>query len=170
MIASLALPALALLSRSAADDWPQWRGPNGNNHAADGTNIPLHWDLATGRNIHWKVKLPGRGHSTPIVIEDGIFMTTSDGDKQTQSLLKVQRDTGLIVDQWVVHRGTIPQRIHSNNSHASPSPAFNGEYLYVAFHTDDAIWLTAMTPTGRELWKKKVCDFQTVCLQVWLRR
>ena len=148
-----------------ADDWPQWRGPNGDNHAAAETDVPLRWDLQAGRNIDWKVKLPGRGHSTPIVIEDGIFMTAADPQAGTQSLVKVDRETGLVVDQWVLHRGTLPKRIHGKNTHASPSPVFDGDKIIVAFHTDDAIWLTAMTPDGREEWRKKVCNFKPTVYQ-----
>jgi outer membrane protein assembly factor BamB len=143
-----------------ADQWPQWRGPNGDNHAASGSKVPLKWDFQSGNNIHWKLKIPGRGHSTPIVIEDGIFMTTADKQLQTQSLIKVERETGLVLDQWVIHRGTLPRNIHGNNSHASPSPAFDGERVIVSFYTDDAIWLTAMTTSGRQEWKRKVCDFK----------
>lgn len=148
-----------------ADDWPQWRGLGGNNHAAEGTDVPTRWNLSNGENIQWKVKLPGRGHSSPAIIDDGIFMTAADAATQTQSVLKVQRDTGLIVDQWVIHRGTLPARIHPKNSHASPSPAFDGERIYVSFHTDDAIWLTAITTNGRIVWKKKVCNFKPSAFQ-----
>ncbi len=150
---------------ASADDWPQWRGPEGNNHAAEGTHVPLRWNLDNGENVHWKVKLAGRGHSTPIVIEDGIFMTSCDTERETQSLLKVERETGLIVDQWVIHRGSLPRRIHPKNTHASPSPAFDGENIIVAFYTDDAIWVTAMTPKGREVWSKRVGDFKPSSFQ-----
>lgn len=153
------------LSSVRADDWPQWRGIAGNNHAAEGTTVPLRWNLANGKNVQWKIKLSGRGHSTPIVIEDGIFMTASDAEKQTQSLLKVERETGLIVDQWVIHRGTFPLRIHPKNTHASPSPAFDGENILVAFYTNGAIWVTAMTPQGRQVWNKRVCDFNPSSFQ-----
>jgi outer membrane protein assembly factor BamB len=159
--AIVALPLLPV----AADDWPQWRGPDGNNHAAEGTIVPLRWNLSNGKNVHWKIKLSGRGHSTPIVIEDGIFMTAADAENQTQFLLKVERETGLVVDQWVIHRGTFPKRIHPKNTHASPSPAFDGENIIVAFYTDDAIWVTSMTPQGRQVWKKKVCDFKPSSFQ-----
>lgn len=150
---------------AAADDWSGWRGPQGNNHAAEGTAVPLRWNVSSGENVQWKVKLAGRGHSTPIVIKDGIFMTSSDMENETQSLLKVERDSGLIVDQWVIHRGTLPRRIHPKNSHASPSPAFNGENVFVSFYTDDAIWVTATTPEGREVWKQRVGDFNPSSFQ-----
>ncbi len=153
----IAIPALA--------DWPNWRGPNGDNHASDQTIAPLRWDLDSGLNVIWKTPLPGRGHSTPVVIEDMVFLTTSDTEKQTQSLLKFNRTNGRLVDQWVLHRGTLPERIHYNNSHASPTPAYDGEKLFVVFHTADAIWLTAVTTSGREVWKKKVCDFKPSAFQ-----
>ena len=157
LAATLTLVSVSVLT---ADDWPQWRGPEGNNHAAEGTKVPLRWNLSSGENVQWKVKIAGRGHSTPIVIGDGIYMTTSDEREQTQSLLKVARDTGLIVDQWVLHRRTLPRMIHSKNSHASPSPAFDGENIFVSFYTNDAIWVTAMTPTGRQVWRSRVSEFK----------
>ena len=150
---------------SRGDDWPGWRGPNGNNHAAEKTVTPIRWDLDTGVNIVWKTPLPGRGHSSPVVIQDSIFLTTADDSDQSQSLLKFDRDSGRLVDQWVIHRGTLPRVIHPNNSHASPTPVWNGENLFVAFHTNDAIWLTAITPSGREVWKKRVCEFRPSAFQ-----
>ncbi|NND98006.1 MAG: PQQ-binding-like beta-propeller repeat protein [Pirellulaceae bacterium] len=145
---------------ACGDEWPQWRGPSGDNHASENTAVPLRWDLASSSNIHWKIKLPGRGHSTPIVIDEGIFMTTSDPEAGTQAVVKVEGATGLIVDQWVIHRNTLPKQIHPNNSHASPSLAFDGERIFALFHTDDALWLTAMTTSGRQEWSKRVCAFK----------
>lgn len=143
-----------------ADNWPSWRGPEGNNHAAEETRAPLRWDLETGQNIVWKTPLPGRGHSSPIVIEDAIFLTTAEQSVGTQSLLKLDRESGRLIDQWVLHQGTLPRRIHGNNSHASPTPVYDGENLFVSFYTGDAIWMTAITTDGQTVWKKKVCDFQ----------
>lgn len=147
------------------ENWPCWRGPNGDNHASDETDVPLRWDLDSGRNIDWKTPLPGRGHSSPIVVQDAIYLTTSEQEAQTQSLLKLDRTSGRLIDQWIVHRGTLPRRIHSNNSHASPTPAFDGDNLFVVFHTNDAIWLTAMTTSGREIWSKQVCEFKPLAFQ-----
>ncbi len=148
-----------------ADDWPSWRGPDGNNHAAEGEDAPLQWDFNSGESILWKTRIPGRGHSTPVIVEDAIFLTTCDESQQTQSLLKLNRQSGRLIDQWVLHRGTLPERIHPNNSHASSTPAFDGEKLFVVFHTDNAIWLTAMSMSGRRVWQKKVCDFRPSAFQ-----
>lgn len=158
---------LGTLSRDLAhgQDWMAWRGPEGNNHAPDETDAPLRWNLQTGHNIAWKTAIPGRGHSTPIFVGDSIYLTTADDQRGTQSLLKFNRETGRLMDQWVLHQGTLPRRIHPNNSHASPTPASDGEHIFVAFHTDDAIWVTALTQDGQEAWKTRVCSFQPSSFQ-----
>ncbi len=147
------------------NDWPQWRGPEGNNHAAPGVNLPRKWDLNSDQNIAWTTSLPGEGHSTPIVVADGIFMTTSDREEQTQSVLKLDRDSGRLHDRWVVHRGNLPGRIHPKNTHASPSAAYDGERLFVSFYNDDAIWVTALTTEGRRLWQRRVAEFKPAAFQ-----
>ena len=161
----LLLSAGALAQQSNAEDWPCWRGPRGNNHASDETDAPIRWDLESGENIVWKTAIPGRGHSSPVIIKDSIFLTTGQQSDQTQSLLKLDRESGRLMDQWVLHRDMLPSRNHPNNSYASPTPAFDGESLFVAFHTGDAIWVTAMTTLGREVWKTRVCDFQPAAFQ-----
>ena len=58
----------------ALDDWPQWRGPLATG-VAPNANPPMEWNDT--KNIRWKVELPGKGHSTPIVWRDFIFLTTA---------------------------------------------------------------------------------------------
>lgn len=154
-----------ITTSSYGEDWATWRGPQGNNHAPEQTDAPIRWNLESGHNIAWKTPLPGRGHSTPIFVGDSIFLTTSDVERGTQSLLKLNRQTGRLTDQWVLHRGTLPARIHPNNSHASPTPTSNGEHVFVSFHTNDAIWLTAMTRDGREVWKSRVSEFKPTAFE-----
>ena len=59
---------------SAADDWPQWRGPLGTGEAP-GMTPPVHWSET--RNVRWKVRLPGLGHSTPLIGDDTLYVTTA---------------------------------------------------------------------------------------------
>lgn len=148
-----------------SDTWPCWRGSGGDNHAAAASDGPLKWDLDTNENIRWKTPLPGRGHSSPVVLENTIFLTTADAADQTQSLLKLDRRTGKLIDQWVIHRGTLPARIHPNNSHASPTLAFDGEHLFVVFYTNDSIVLTKLTQMGRQVWQKRVSEFKPARFQ-----
>ena len=76
----LMFPLGIIHPRASADNWPCWRGPEGNNHASEETHAPIRWDLESGQNIVWKTALPGRGHSSPVVIEDAIFLTTAEHD------------------------------------------------------------------------------------------
>lgn len=147
-------------AENPASVWPQWRGPDGDNHASDDAALPLRWDCSTGEGIAWKTKLPGRGHSTPIFTPEGIFLTTADSDAGTQSVLQIDAESGRLLRETVVHRGTLPSQIHPKNSHASPSMAYDGERLFASFHTDDAIVVTALSPDGTQQWKRRVCEYR----------
>jgi hypothetical protein len=68
----LLLP-LFLLTAGAAD-WPEFRGPTGQGHASE-EGLPLEWD--EGRNIAWKIPVPGRGWSSPVVAGGRVWLTTS---------------------------------------------------------------------------------------------
>src|SRR6185369_5945411 len=63
-----------------ADNWPEWRGPAGTGVATE-QNLPLHW--SNNQNIHWRVPLPERGSSTPIVWDQRIFLTQAVNDRRT---------------------------------------------------------------------------------------
>src|SRR5882724_873099 len=73
----LCLFLLAAFSTMAAAEpktnWSQWRGPEGNGVSSE-TNLPAEWNAS--RNIKWKTPIPGRGHSSPIVWDNRIFLTT----------------------------------------------------------------------------------------------
>src|SRR5262249_18581918 len=66
---------------ASADDWPQFRGPNGSATSPD-KQLPVEW--GTDKNIAWKVKLPGYAWSCPVVWGDKVFVTTAVTDKQTK--------------------------------------------------------------------------------------
>ena len=61
-------------SRDGAANWPQWRGPQ-NAGVSEEKNLPTEW--GADKNVVWKTALPGRGHSSPIVWDNRIFLTTS---------------------------------------------------------------------------------------------
>jgi hypothetical protein len=67
---------LAVAQNPAGYDkyWHQWRGPQMNGASSNG-NPPLEWSET--KNIKWKVAIPGRGHSTPIIWENRIFILTA---------------------------------------------------------------------------------------------
>src|SRR4051794_31921967 len=77
--ASLVVFALLSLLASAAD-WPAWRGPTADGVTPE-TNLPLNWSAT--ENVKWKVALPERGNSTPIVSGDRVFVTQAAGERRT---------------------------------------------------------------------------------------
>jgi len=70
------LPALAgfSASRAASQDWPQWRGPEANG-VAHGANPPTEWNEE--KNVRWKVEVPGRGHASPVVWKDRVYLLSA---------------------------------------------------------------------------------------------
>src|SRR5689334_5099166 len=64
---------LALSGSARAGDWPGWRGPRGDG-VSDERDVPVKWSAT--ENIAWKTPIPGKGHSSPIVWGDRVFVTT----------------------------------------------------------------------------------------------
>src|SRR5688500_17114205 len=100
----LSLLLIAVISSSLAaaepetENWPGWRGPRGDGSSLE-TNVPTEWDGPSGKNVAWKTPIPGKGHSSPIVWEDKVFVATfveGDGKEQQPDrlLLCLDRRTG----------------------------------------------------------------------------
>lgn len=157
-IAVLALLLPAVTCRG--EDWPQWRGPTGDNHAPAGATAPVEWSEESG--LAWKTAIPGRGHSSPTLVGDRIYLTTADEAEQTQSLLILDRKTGRLINQVEAHRGGFPERIHPNNTHASPTVASDGRRVFALFLNNDAAYVTAYDLFGNRLWQKRVGGFDPV--------
>ncbi len=150
------LAALLLLIATqtwAKDDWPGWRGPNGNGIAESDQQPPTEW--SESKNIVWKSPIPGRGHSSPTVFGDRIVLTSADAKTQTQSVLCFDRKTGKSLWTTKISQGGFPGSIHNNNTHATPTVAFDGERLYATFYHNEIVQLVALTPDGKIVWDKK---------------
>jgi outer membrane protein assembly factor BamB len=137
MIHRTALLAVFFIASTAhAEDWPEFRGPAGQGHYA-GKGLPIEW--STTKNVVWKQAIPGRGWSSPIVLDGRIYLTTAvpvEGSKdQSLQALCLDAKTGKIVWQKEVflQDGKKAPGIHKKNSHASPTPLTDGRRLYVHF-------------------------------------
>ena len=73
------LLAAGFLPSAFASNWPSWRGPN-HDGVTDETDLPIKW--STSENVKWKVSLPDRGNSTPVVWGDKLFLTQAVGEKR----------------------------------------------------------------------------------------
>src|SRR5437899_12763055 len=84
------LPALLLCASPLRADgpgwWPQWRGPSGQGYATD-AKVPLEWSAT--KNLMWKVKLPGAGHSTPVIWGERIFLSCASADGRLRQVVCV---------------------------------------------------------------------------------
>ncbi len=154
------LAALLLLAAApqdgpaAAADWRTWRGPTGNGVAAESEAPATTWSETS--NVVWSAPVPGRGHSSPAVVGGRIVLTTADEAAQVQSVLAFDRATGKPLWKTDVHRGGFPAKIHVKNTHASPTPASDGERVYVSFFNAEAVHVTALDLEGKRAWQTTV--------------
>jgi len=131
-----------------AESWPGWRGPRG-----DGTcreqDVPTNWDPA---GALWKTAIPGQGHASPIVWGERVCTATALPATKERILLCLDRASGKILWQQTVVQGPL-EKINKENSHASGTPATDGERVFVAFRVGDDIVVAAHDlADGKQLW------------------
>lgn len=161
-VATLALlrwsPPLHAAS-APSSDWPAWRGPTRDGIAPAQPAPPVRW--SESENIAWKIPVPGRGHGSPTVVGDRIYLATADVEPQTQHVLCLDRKDGHVVWNTVVHRGRLDSGGHRNTSQASATVAFDDGRLFINFLNDKAVHTTCLDLDGRIVWQQKVGDFVT---------
>lgn len=142
---------------NAEKDWPWWRGPSRNGIAGD---TPVPTTLGERENLQWKVLVPGRGHSSPIVVGECVFVTAADERQKIQNVLAFDRNSGRQLWQTEVNRGEFPVKNHAKNTEATPTIACDGERLFAAFYHHDRVELAALDLNGKVLWKKSAGAFR----------
>jgi outer membrane protein assembly factor BamB len=120
------------MARPVAEEWPGWRGPRGDGTSQETLAVPTKWNGITGENIAWKVAVPGKGHSSPIVYGDRVFLTSCLEDRESRVLLAFDRKTGQQVWMKEVLKAPLEKK-HDLNSFASSTPATDGKLVYVTF-------------------------------------
>jgi len=136
--------ALVPPSTAAADNWPNWRGPNRDGVTTEA--VPLEWDTET--NVVWKLEMPEWTGSTPAIWEELIFLNVADGD--TLELWCVDRNTGRPIWQRFLSAGNRRQR---KQNMSSPSPVTDGERVWVMTGTGI---LRAFDFEGNEVWMRDI--------------
>src|ERR1051326_2685356 len=128
----LALTALAFAAATTtAQEWTRFRGPNGTG-IGQAPDLPSKISEA---NVHWKLALPGEGHSSPVLWGDRLFLTCASGDVGGISVLCMNAKEGTIV--WKRDFGLKPFTIHDYNTFASATPTVDAERLYVVWNEPD---------------------------------
>ncbi|MDB4789723.1 PQQ-like beta-propeller repeat protein [Verrucomicrobiales bacterium] len=120
---------ILLTGTLTAQNWPGWRGPTGDGISTE-KELPTSWSPT--ENIGWKSPIAGDGHSSPIIWENRVFLTTSLTEKNERRLLCLNRLDGKTLWDRVV-LNTRPESIHRLNSRASGTPTTDGTHVYVTF-------------------------------------
>ncbi|HVX60840.1 MAG TPA: PQQ-binding-like beta-propeller repeat protein [Pirellulales bacterium] len=145
----VALCLLVVTAPARADDWPQFRGPDGQGHAGQ-RGLPLEW--SEGQNIVWKAPVPGLGWSSPTILGRQIWLTTALDEGRSLHVVCMDRETGEVQHDVEAFQIADPGKIHSKNSHASPSPILEGDRVYVHFGDNGTACLST---DGKVLWRNQ---------------
>ena len=135
-------------------DWTEFRGPLGTGHIPDGQAMPGEW--SESKNIDWKVALPGRAWSSPVISGDTIWLTTADEKGHKLTALAVDAGSGEIVYEKQLFHIEKPQYAHKFNTYASPTPIIDGDRVYLTWGSPGTACLDANTK--KMLWKRD--DFE----------
>ena len=154
-----------------AEAWPSFRGADASG-VSDGQNLPVTWNVATGENIRWKASIPGLAHSSPIVSNGRVFVTsavssrddatfkpglygegTASEDRSVHKWVVMAFDakTGRAIWQQTAFEGAPREKRHIKSTYASATPATDGRIL-VAFFGSQGLY--AYSVDGKLLWKK----------------
>jgi outer membrane protein assembly factor BamB len=171
------LPAAACVLLSAAlcsaSDWPGFRGPRGDGRSPE-TDAPTRWSPT--ENVAWKTPLPGEGHSSPVVAGDRVLLACCveipaadspapadpvtlragkhlNGKFGRRMLVCLDRRDGKVLWEKEVCRGPL-DRIHRENSHASPTPVTDGKHVWIAFLDFPNVVAACYDLDGNEVWRK----------------
>lgn len=168
----LCLALLSAATANAADEWPQFRGPDANGHS-EATGLPLEWSET--KNVRWKVAIPGDGHSSPVISGNQIWVTTAipvplSEEEEKERLAQipnsrglelagklslravcVDRQTGKVIRNIEAIAVDEPEPVHGLNSYASPTPILEAGRLYCHFGAYGTACID--TGSGNVLWR-----------------
>jgi hypothetical protein len=168
------LPASATASTAgtakSGANWPSFRGPTAAG-VADGQHLADTWNPATGENIRWRTRIPGLGHSSPVVWGNRIFVASAvssrgsatfkpglygDGDASDDrsphkwTLFAIDKQTGRVEWERVAHEGAPVDTRHIKSTYASATPATDGRTVVVSFGSQV---VHAFDVTGQRRWR-----------------
>src|SRR4051812_6661521 len=143
----VALILLSLLANTRAADWPCFRGPDGLCVSSE-TGLPVEWSKE--KNVAWRIAIPGKGASAPIILGDRIYVTTQSEDLGLHVLAIARKDGAVIWDREI-DRGSLPaNKLHNM---ATPTPVSDGNQVWAMFGTGD---LACLDKGGKVIWHRNL--------------
>ena len=151
---------LALVTAAQGQEWPGWRGPKRDGTTPE-TKFPLRWSAT--ENVLWKVEVPGKGHSSPVVWGDRVLLATSIEDKGERRLLCLDRKDGHVLwDRLVLTVSTGNEHVHPLNSLASSTPVTDGKHIWIAYLDNPRFAVFCYDMEGTLAWKVAPGEFHSV--------
>jgi outer membrane protein assembly factor BamB len=138
----------------ADENWSRFRGPNGTG-VSDLKGIPTQW---TQEDYEWVVTFEGIGHSSPVIWDYALFVTTGTEDGE-RTLLRLDATTGDEVWSQSLRLGA--NTLHTKNSYASSTPTVDGERVYVIHADADQQLVLAYTFDGDKVWERNIGTFES---------
>jgi len=130
--------------------WPQFRGPDGSGTSAS-RDLPLTW--GEGNNVKWKTAIHGRAWSSPVILENQVWLTTATEDGRELFAIALDRDSGKILQDLKLFHVPQPQYADPFNTYASPTPVIEPGHVYVTFGSPGTAAID--TRTGKVLWERR---------------
>jgi len=132
----------------SAGNWPSWRGDLAGSGSTTETNLPLEWDQK--KNVVWRIDLPDRGNSTPVIWKNQVFINQAVKDTDFRGVMCLnKKDGSLMWKKGVTYKQK--EKTHSSNPYCSASPATDGERVIVSY---GSAGLYCYDMNGKEQWKR----------------
>jgi len=149
------LVAMTLTHVVHGQEWTRFRGPNGQG-ISNCRTIPVKW---TEKDYNWKVKLPAKGHGSPVVWADKVFVTCESPEPTGGILLALSVSDGRVL--WGKEYELTPYRFHNDNSYAASTPVVDADRVYVLWQTSAETIVAGLTHAGREIWRRRLSGMHT---------
>jgi outer membrane protein assembly factor BamB len=133
--------------------WPRFRGPDGLG-LNPGSSCPI---PRSESDIAWKIELPGKGHSSPVVWKDKVFVTAGNPASAQRFLLCLRSADGHVT--WTREYPSQTHRLNRDNSYATSTPAVDEARVYFYWTTPEAANIAAVQHDGTEVWRRNLGSF-----------
>jgi outer membrane protein assembly factor BamB len=150
VIAFLLLSLFNYSCTSQEDNWTHFRGSNMDGRANTET-APVEWSADT--KVDWKAEVKGTGWSSPVIYGNQIWLTSATDDGKEFYTFCFDFETGKLLDEKTIFTNESPQRIHSTNSYATPTPCVEDGYVYVHYGSFGTACID--TRTFNVVWKRE---------------
>ncbi len=145
---------LALAPCAGGQEWTRFRGPNGSGISAAAA-VPARW---AEKDVRWKVRLPGVGHSSPVLWGERVFVTSAEEDTGKRIVLCLRARDGERL--WSCEFAGQRHGKHQDNSFASATPAVDAARLYVTWGSPKEYLVAALGHDGKEAWRTDLGPFR----------